>query len=62
MSTIILLIINLKLPFIEIVMDLYYSINKPMPESLVVLKILDSIKDGREGRPKMMKKEPNTAS
>jgi len=43
-------------------MDLYYSINKPMPESLVVLKILDSIKDGREGRPKMMKKEPNTAS
>ena len=37
-------------------MDLYYSINKPMPESLVVLKILDSIKDGREGRPKMMKK------
>ena len=30
-----------------------YSINKPKPESLAVLKILDSMK---EGRPKMMKK------
>ena len=32
-----------------------YSINKPKPESLIVLKILDSIKDGG-GRPKMMRK------
>jgi hypothetical protein len=32
-----------------------YSINKPKPESLVVLKILNNTKDG-EGRPKMMKK------
>jgi hypothetical protein len=31
-----------------------YSINKPKPESLAVLKILDSMKEG--GRPKMMKK------
>jgi hypothetical protein len=31
-----------------------YSINKPKPESLVVLKILDSVKEGN--RPKMMKK------
>jgi hypothetical protein len=31
-----------------------YSINKPKPESLAVLKILNSIKI--EGRPKMMKK------
>jgi hypothetical protein len=30
-----------------------YSINKPKPESLVVLKILDSVKEGN--RPKMMK-------
>src|SRR5207249_2436673 len=30
-----------------------YSINKPKPESLAVLKMLDSTK---EGRPKMMKK------
>ena len=33
-----------------------YSINKPKSESLVVLKILDNMKEGREGRPKMMKK------
>ena len=34
-----------------------YSINKPKPESLAVLKILDSVKEGvREGRPKMLKK------
>jgi hypothetical protein len=32
-----------------------YSINKPKPESLVVLKILNNMKEG-EGRPKMMKK------
>ena len=31
-----------------------YSINKPKPESLVVLKILDNIKEAR--KPKMMKK------
>jgi len=31
-----------------------YSINKPKPESLVVLKILDIVKEGN--RPKMMKK------
>ena len=31
-----------------------YSINKPKPESLVVLKILDNMEEG--GRPKMMKK------
>jgi len=31
-----------------------YSINKPKPESLAVLKILDSTKEGN--RPKMMKK------
>jgi hypothetical protein len=31
-----------------------YSINKPKPESLVVLKILDNMKEG--GRLKMMKK------
>ncbi len=31
-----------------------YSINKPKPESLAVLKILNSMKEG--GRPKMMKK------
>ena len=31
-----------------------YSINKPKLESLAVLKILDSMKEG--GRPKMMKK------
>jgi hypothetical protein len=31
-----------------------YSINKPKPESIAVLKILDSIKE--VGRPKMMKK------
>jgi hypothetical protein len=30
-----------------------YSINKPKPESLVVLKILDNMKEG--GRTKMMK-------
>src|SRR5881296_1292917 len=33
-----------------------YSINKPKAESLVVLKILDSVKEGREGIPKIMKK------
>ena len=34
-----------------------YSINKPKPESLTVLKLLDSAKEGGlEGRPKMMKK------
>jgi hypothetical protein len=32
-----------------------YSINRPKPESLVVLKILDNMKEGK-GRPKMMKK------
>jgi hypothetical protein len=32
-----------------------YSINKPKSESLVVLKILNNMKD-EEGRPKMMKK------
>jgi uncharacterized protein DUF6293 len=31
-----------------------YSINKPKPESLAVLKILDSVKEGN--KPKMMKK------
>jgi hypothetical protein len=31
-----------------------YSINKPKPETLVVLKILNNMKDG-EGRLKMMK-------
>ena len=33
-----------------------YSINKPKPESLVVLRILDSMKERKEGRPKVMKK------
>ena len=33
-----------------------YSINKPKPESLVVSKILDSVKEGREGIPKKMNK------
>ena len=35
----------------------YYiaRINKPKPESLVVLKILNNMKEG-EGRPKLMKK------
>ena len=31
-----------------------YSINKPKPESLVVLKILDNLKE--RGRPKIMRK------
>jgi hypothetical protein len=31
-----------------------YSINRSKSESLVVLKILNNMKEGREGRPKMM--------
>lgn len=33
-----------------------YSINKPKPESLAVLKILNTMKEGREGITKKMKK------